>query len=206
MALGPNRRPLITLFSGALCPQSHRARLVLAEKNINVHVVDVREDRWPEDLIDLNPYHSVPTLVDRELVVYTAPLIAEYMDERYPHPPLLPVDPVSRARTRLYVYRIERDWYGLLDTLMHDGEHVDEARRTLRDGLTVIAPIFEQMPYFMSEEYSLADCTLAPLLWRLGALGVQLPPHAKPLHSYAERVFARPAFRASLSAAEKDLR
>lgn len=206
MALGSNRRPVMTLFSGATCPYSHRARLVLAEKNIAADVIDVREDHLPEDLIDLNPYHTVPTLVDRDLVIYTAPIIAEYIDERYPHPPLLPVDPVSRARTRLYVYRIERDWYGALDTLVHDGEDAGEARRILRDGLTVIAPIFEQMSYFMSEEYTLADCTLAPLLWRLRALGVELPSQAASLDKYAERLFARPAFRASLSAAEKDMR
>ena len=205
MALGVNRRPVMTLYSGACCPYSHRVRLVLAEKNIGAEIVEVGDHHLPEDLIDLNPYNSVPTLVDRELVIYTAPIIAEYLDERYPHPPLLPVDPVSRARARLYAYRIERDWYVLLDDVIADDGRARESRKALRDGLTVIAPIFEQMPFFMSEDYGLADCTLAPLLWRLRRYDVQLPPKAKPLLKYAERLFARPAFRLSLSSAENDM-
>ncbi|RMD78063.1 MAG: stringent starvation protein A [Gammaproteobacteria bacterium] len=206
MATVAARRPVMTLFSRPDCPQSHRARLALAEKGVGAEVVDVADGPLPEDLLELNPYGSVPTLVDRELVLYHPRIIMEYLDERYPHPPLMPMDPVSRARTRLYVYRIERDWYGLLPDLEgEDGARREAARRELRDGLTVVAPIFERRPFFMSEELTLADCTLAPLLWRLGHYGVQLPPQAAPVLDYARRLFERPAFQASLSEAERRL-
>jgi len=206
MATTGNRRPVMTLYSRAVCPQSHRVRLVLAEKGITVDVIDVGDDMLPEDLSELNPYHSVPTLVDRDLVVYNAHIIIEYLDERYPHPPLLPVDPVSRARTKMYMYRMERDWYGLFADLDgKDAKAAREARRTIRDGLTVIAPIFEQKTFFMSDEPTLADCTLAPLLWRLVHYDIELPPQAKAVHKYAERLFARPAFKHSLSAIEREL-
>jgi len=207
MAILASRRPVMTLFSNAACPQSHRARLVLAEKGITVEVVEVGNDSFTEDLVELNPYGSVPTLVDRDLVLYNTQIILEYLDDRYPHPPLMPVDPVARARTKLYVYRMERDWYSLLDGFaMGDKVKAAHARKILRDGLTVIAPIFEQKPFFMSDELTLADCTLLPLLWRLPVYDVELPAEAKPLLKYAERLFARVAFKRSLSVSERELR
>ena len=207
MAILASRRPVMTLFSNAACPQSHRARLVLAEKGITVEVVEVGNDSFTEDLVELNPYGSVPTLVDRDLVLYNTQIILEYLDDRYPHPPLMPVDPVARARTKLYVYRMERDWYSLLDGFaMGDKVKAAHARKILRDGLTVIAPIFEQKPFFMSDELTLADCTLLPLLWRLPVYDVELPAEAKPLLKYAERLFARMAFKRSLSVSERELR
>jgi len=207
MAILAGRRPVMTLFSNAACPQSHRARLVLAEKGITVEVVEVGNDSFTEDLVELNPYGSVPTLVDRDLVLYNTQIILEYLDDRYPHPPLMPVDPVARARTKLYVYRMERDWYSLLDGFaMGDKARAAHARKILRDGLTVIAPIFEQKPFFMSDELTLADCTLLPLLWRLPVYDVELPAEAKPLLKYAERLFARVAFKRSLSVSERELR
>lgn len=205
MATSASRRPVMTLYSRAACPQSHRVRLVLAEKGITVDVIDVGDDVLPEDLGELNPYHSVPTLVDRDLVAYNAHIIMEYLDERYPHPPLLPVDPVSRTRIKMYMYRIERDWYGPLAALGGASAHeADEARKLIRDGLTVIAPIFDQKSFFMSDEPTLADCTLAPLLWRLRYFDIELPPQARAVSRYAERLFARPAFRNSLCAAERE--
>lgn len=207
MAILASRRPVMTLFSNAACPQSHRARLVLAEKGITVEVVEVGNESFTEDLVELNPYGSVPTLVDRDLVLYNTQIILEYLDDRYPHPPLMPVDPVARARTKLYVYRMERDWYSLLDGFaMGDKVKAAHARKILRDGLTVIAPIFEQKPFFMSDELTLADCTLLPLLWRLPVYDVELPAEAKPLLKYAERLFARVAFKRSLSVSERELR
>lgn len=207
MAILVSRRPVMTLFSNAACPQSHRARLVLAEKGITVEVVEVGNESFTEDLVELNPYGSVPTLVDRDLVLYNTQIILEYLDDRYPHPPLMPVDPVARARTKLYVYRMERDWYSLLDGFATGGkERAAHARKILRDGLTVIAPIFEQKPFFMSDELTLADCTLLPLLWRLPVYDVELPAEAKPLLKYAERLFARMAFKRSLSVTERELR
>ncbi len=206
MATVAVRRPVTTLFSRPDCPQSHRARLTLAEKGVEAEVVEVADGSLPEDLLELNPYGTVPTLVDRELVLYQPRIIMEYLDERYPYPPLMPTDPVSRARVRLYVYRIEREWYRLLPDLEGGDEARREAaRRELRDGLTVVAPIFERRPYFMSDALSLADCTLAPLLWRLGRYGVRLPPQAGPLLAYARRLFERSAFQASLTEAERRL-
>jgi RNA polymerase-associated protein len=155
----------------------------------------------------LNPYGSVPTLVDRDLVLYNTQIIMEYLDDRYPHPPLMPVDPVERARTKLYVYRMERDWYSLLDCFAVGNEaKAVQARKIIRDGLTVIAPIFEQKAFFMSDELTLADYTLLPLLWRLPVYGIELPTAAKPVLDYAERLFARAAFKHSMSGSERDLR
>jgi len=207
MAILASRRPVMTLFSNAACPQSHRVRLVLAEKGIAVEVVEVGDGTFAEDLVELNPYGSVPTLVDRELVLYNTQIIMEYLDDRYPHPPLMPVDPVERARTKLYVYRMERDWYSLLDCFVtEDQEKTAQARNIIRDGLTVIAPIFQQKPFFMSDELTLADYTLLPLLWRLPLYDIALPASAEPVLKYAERLFARTAFKRSMTAAERELR
>ncbi len=207
MAISASRRPVMTLYSRSNCPHSHRVRLVLAEKGITVDIVDANGDVLPEDLSELSPYGAVPTLVDRDLVLYNTQIIMEYLDERYPHPPLLPVDPVSRARIKLYVHRMEKDWYGLLPDLEgDDAKAAAAARKIIREGLTVIAPVFEQKPFFMSDELSLADCTLLPLLWRLPSFDIELPPQAKALQKYAERFFNRAGFRQSLSAAEKEMR
>jgi RNA polymerase-associated protein len=207
MAILASRRPVMTLFSSADCPQSHRVRLVLAEKGIGVEVIEVGNEVFLEDLAELNPYGSVPTLVDRDLVLYNTQIILEYLDDRYPHPPLMPVDPVARARSKQIVYRMERDWYSLLDAFSSDDEKkIEHVRKTIRDGLTVIAPIFEQKPFFMSDELNLADCTLLPLLWRLPSYAIELPPEAKAVTMYAERQFSRRTFKSSLSSAEKDLR
>ena len=206
MAILAGRRPVMTLFSNAACPQSHRVRLVLAEKGIGVELVEVGDGTFTEDLVELNPYGSVPTLVDRDLVLYNTQIIMEYLDDRYPHPPLMPVDPVERARTKLYVYRMERDWYSLLDYFdKGDEAKADQSRKIIRDGLTVIAPIFELKPFFMSNELTLADCTLLPLLWRLPLYDIELPAAAKPLIKYAERLFARTAFKRSMSSREREL-
>ena len=207
MTILASRRPVMTLFSDQACPQSHRVRLVLAEKGIAVDMVEVGGGTFTEDLVELNPYGSVPTLVDRDLVLYKAQIIMEYLDDRYPHPPLMPVDPVARARTKLYAYRMERDWYSLLDSFAGGDERkAAQARTIIRDGLTVIAPIFEQKPFFMSDELTLADCTLLPLLWRLPVYDIELPAAAKPVLNYADRLFARAPFKRGMSAMERELR
>ena len=168
MALVANRRSVMTLFSSVTDPDSHRVRLVLAEKGITVEIVDVDAAHKPEDLIDLNPYNTVPTLVDRELVLYDPRAIMEYLDERFPHPPLMPVDPVSRARTRLALYRIEKDWYDLVPALESKGEKTSgKARKMLRDSLTAGAEVFGAKPFFLSDEFSLVDATIVPILCRL---------------------------------------
>ncbi|MCO6411770.1 MAG: glutathione S-transferase N-terminal domain-containing protein [Thiogranum sp.] len=205
MAVIANRRSVMTLFSDATCPQSHRVRMVLAEKGITVEIVNIDPDNLPEDLIDLNPYQSVPTLIDRELVLYDAQVIMEYLDERFPHPPLMPVDPVSRARSRLALFRIEKDWYSLLEELEKGEKAATKARKALRDSLASSAEVFGAKPFFLSDEFSLVDATVAPILWRLKYYKIDLPAQAKPVMAYAERLFKRKSFQASLTEAEKEM-
>ncbi|GEK47040.1 stringent starvation protein A [Halomonas pacifica] len=202
------KRSSMTFYSGSDDHFSHRVRIVLAEKGVAVDILEVSEENHPEELADLNPYNSVPTLLDRDLVLYESKVMMEYLDERFPHPPLLPVYPVARAQSRLWMHRIEREWCPLVEQIL-DGAKKDaeKARKELRESLVGISPIFEDMPYFMSEEFSLVDCCLAPLLWRLPALGIELPEkQVKPLLGYMQRVFERDAFQASLTEAEKEMR
>ncbi len=206
MAVIANRRSVMTLFSDASCPQSHRVRMVLAEKGITVDIVNVDPDNLPEDLIDLNPYQSVPTLMDRELVLYDPQVIVEYLDERFPHPPLMPVDPVSRARSRLALYRIEKDWYSLMADLEKGEKTAAKARKALRDSLASSAEVFAAKPFFLSDDFSLVDASLAPIMWRLKHYRIDLPPQARPVLDYAERLFARDSFQASLTEAEREMR
>jgi len=206
MASIANRRSVMVLYSDPVTPLSHSVRIVLAEKDINVEIHYITGQERPEELVELNPYNSILTLIDRELVLYDAQIIMEYLDERFPHPPLMPVDPVSRASNRQYRYRVMRDLYSLIDDLEGENEiAAANARKTMRDNLTAIAPIFEQRPYFMSEEYSLIDCCMSPLLWRLDSYGIKLPSSARPLTKYSERLFERQAFKISLSDAEKEM-
>ncbi len=206
MAVISNRRSVMTLFSDATCPQSHRVRMVLAEKGITVEIVNVDPDNLPEDLIDLNPYQSVPTLMDRELVLYDPQVIVEYLDERFPHPPLMPVDPVSRARSRLALHRIEKDWYSLLADLEKGEKTAAKARKALRDSLASSAEVFAAKPFFLSDDFSLVDASLAPIMWRLKHYRIELPPQAKAVNDYAERLFARESFQDSLTEAEREMR
>jgi RNA polymerase-associated protein len=156
--------------------------------------------------MDANPYGTVPTLVDRELRLYESRIIMEYLDERFPHPPLLPVDPVSRANSRLFMHRIDQDWYRLLGPAFNgNAEEKAKARKQLRDSLISSAPIFAAHPFFMSDEFSLVDCCVAPLLWRLPALAIELPDQAKSVRNYMKRIFAWDAFRTSLTEAEREL-
>ena len=204
MAVAANKRSVMTLYSGRDDLKSHQVRLVLAEKGVTVEISYVEGDERPEDLIQLNPYSdATPTLVDRELVLYDAHIIMEYLDERFPHPPLMPVYPVARGTSRLMMHRIERDWYSLADKILA-GDNA--ARQELKEGLLSLAPIFADSPYFMSEEFSLVDCYLAPLLWRLPAYGIQLDGQGyKDIKAYMIRVFERKTFQESLTEAEKEL-
>jgi RNA polymerase-associated protein len=198
----------MTLFSAPDDPWSHRTRLVLAEKGISIDIVSVEPGRFPEDLLDLNPYHSVPTLVDRDLVLYDSRVIIEYLDERFPHPPLMPVDPVSRAQFRLALYRIERDWYGTARQIDQepDKKQTLKLKKILRDTILQSTDLFKVKPYFLSDEFSLVDATIAPILWRLRHYEIELPPQAQAIDKYAHLVFARAAFRDSLSEHEQEMR
>ena len=182
----------------------HRARLVLAEKAVSYEVEYIDLDNPGDDFLNINPYHTLPVLIDRDLVLNQANIIIESLDERFPHPPLLPVYPVSRAKTRLMIYRIEQDWYPLVDKIRANPD--DTAAKTALEGhLLKMAPAFKEMPYFLSQEFSLVDCTIAPILWRLPELGIELPEKAEPVKEYAQRLFQRESFKLSLSEAEWEM-
>jgi stringent starvation protein A len=208
MAVIASRRSVMTLFSKPTDPWSHRARLVLAEKNINIDIVDVDDGNLPEDLLDLNPYNSVPTLVDRDLVLYDSRVIMEYLDERFPHPPLMPVDPVTRAQFRLALYRVEKDWYALAEEIAEGGDRkpVARARKSLQESILSSAEIFAAKRFFLSDEFSLVDCTIAPILWRLPPFDIHLPSQARAIQRYMDEVFARPSFQLSLTELEQEMR
>ncbi|MCR6700720.1 MAG: glutathione S-transferase N-terminal domain-containing protein [Dokdonella sp.] len=205
MALSQRSRTVLTLYSARDCVHCHRVRLVLAAKGVSYDLIAVDLDHPPEDLIDLNPYNSVPTLVDRDLVLYDTNVICEYLDERYPHPPLMPVDPLSRARLRMSIVRIENDWLTLVDQIEEGGRGADVARKALREELVRNVQAFRASKFFLSPEMSLADCALAPLVWRLASLGVDLPREAQIVLDYGERIFRNPAYTRSLMPEERDL-
>ena len=206
MSVVANRRSVMSCFSSPVDPECHRARIVLAEKDIMVEIHDVDMDNLPEDLLDLNPYATVPTMVDRDLVLYNARVLIEYLDERFPHPPLMPVDPVSRAKSRLALFRIESDWFSLLGDIEHGTEKKKaQAKKALTDSLINSTEVFAAMPYFLSNEFSLLDCSIAPILWRLPYYGIELPASTKPVANYMKRIFGRDSFQASLSEQERDM-
>lgn len=188
---------------------SHRVRLALAEKGVAVQIVDVAAGQCPPALAAANPYRSLPTLVDRDLAIYEPGVLLEYLEERYPHPALLPVYPVARANSRLLMHRIQRDWCSLADRLLDtcaDERGREVARAELCASLSAVAPVFAAQPFFLSDEFSLVDCCLLPILWRLPSMDIELPRQAKPLLEYMERQFARDSFQASLSITERALR
>jgi RNA polymerase-associated protein len=199
----------MTLFSDARDHYSHRVRMVLAEKGVTVDIVDVDPNNKPEDLAEINPYNSLPTLLDRDLVLYEANVIMEYLDERFPHPPLLPVYPVQRALSRLWITRVEREWSSRLDVLMTGKGReaaITKARKELRESIVAVAPIFAEKPFFMNEEFTLVDCCVAPILWRLKVVDIQLPERScRPLLKYMQSMFDRESFRLSLTEAEMEM-
>lgn len=194
------------LYCSPICPYSHQVRIVWHEKGVHADIRFIDPSNPPEDVVDLNPYGNTPTLIDRDLVLYDPRIIIEYLDERYPHPPLYPLEPMARAQARMVIHRIHRDWYRILDEIQGSREKkAAQARRLLCEALVAATPLFAAKPYFLSEEFSLIDCMLAPLLWRLPWLGVELPKEAGPILDYSQRIFARPGFRQSLSRQEKEL-
>ena len=203
------KRSSMTYFSDSQDHYSHRVRIVLAEKGVTFDLEDIDPNELTEEVSELTPYNSLPVLLDRELVLYESKVMMEYLDERFPHPPLLPVYPVTRAQSRLWMHRIEKDWSPLIDIIAanKDKDAVAEAAKELKESLTAVAPIFSEKPFFMSDEFTLVDCCLAPVLWRLKHFGIKLPNNrqTKPLHEYMERLFAREAFQESLSENEREM-
>ena len=203
------KRSTMTFFSDPTDYLSHRVRIVLAEKGVTVDIIDCDPDAIPEEVSEINPYNSLPTLLDRDLVLYEPNIMMEYLDERFPHPPLLPVYPVARGNARMFLHRIEKEWSPLIRVIeqtKRNNKRPTAAIKELRDQLITISPIFDEMPYFMSEDFSIVDCTVAPILWRLPHMGIELPPkQTRGLQDYQYRMFNRDAFQASLSEAEREM-
>ncbi len=198
---------MMTLYSGTTCPFSQRCRIVLYEKGMDFQIVDVDLFNKPEDLAVMNPYNQVPVLVERDLILYESNIVNEYIDDRFPHPQLMPADPVMRARARLFLYRFENEMFGHVHAIEKGTQkQADKGRQVIRDALTQITPVFAKQKFMLGDDFTMLDVAIAPLLWRLGHYDIQLPKQAAPLMKYAERLFSRPAYIDALTASEKVMR
>ena len=198
---------MMTLYSGSTCPYSHRCRIVLFEKDMDFEIIDVDMHNKPEEVASISPSGKMPVLVERDLVLTESNIINEYIDERFPHPQLMPPDPVMRARARLVLFNFEQDLFSHVNTLEHSlGKGSDKARQEIRDSLSQLTPILSRQKYLMNDEFSMLDVAIAPLLWRLEHYGIELPKMAAPVLKYRERLFSRPAFINALTPTEKALR
>ncbi|TAK91574.1 MAG: glutathione S-transferase [Burkholderiaceae bacterium] len=201
---------MMVLYSGTTCPFSQRCRFVLFEKGMDFEIRDVDLFNKPEDIAVMNPYGQLPILVERDLILYESNIINEYIDERFPHPQLMPADPVMRARTRLFLFNFERELFVHVSTLEErhrpNEKAQEKARAAIRDRLTQLAPVFLKNKYMLGEEFSMLDVAIAPLLWRLGHYGIDLPKTAAPVQKYGERIFSRPAYIEALTPSEKVMR
>ena len=200
---------MMTLYSGITCPFSHRCRFVLFEKGMDFEIKDIDTFNKPEDLAVINPYNQVPVLVERDLILYESNIINEYLDERFPHPQLMPADPVMRGRGRLVLFRLEKELFVHVATLENQAATAKEqakAREAIAQGLTMLAPAYAKNKYVLGDDFSMIDVALAPLLWRLEHYDIKLGKSAAPLLKSAERIFQRPAFAEALTPAEKAMR
>lgn len=197
---------MMRLYSGTTCPFSHRCRIVLYEKGMDFEVIDVDNSSRAEDLALINPYNEVPVLTERELVLSEANIINEYIDERFPHPQLMPPDPVMRGRARLFLHRFEQDLYSHVGLISQGGKGSEKARSAVRDGLTQLADILNKQKYLLGDEFSMLDVAIAPLLWRLESYDIKLPKEAAPVLKYAERMFSRQGFIDALTPSERAMR
>ncbi len=198
---------MMTLYSGSTDPYSHRCRIVLFEKDMDFEVIDVDMHNKPEEIASISPSGKMPVLVERDLILTESNIINEYIDERFPHPQLMPPDPVMRARARLVLFNFEHDLFSHVNTLEHSlSKASDKARQEIRDSLSQLTPILTKQKYLMNDEFSMLDVAIAPLLWRLEHYGIELPKVAAPVLKYRERLFSRPAFISALTPTEKALR
>ena len=200
-------RSTMALYSSDRCIHCHRVRFVLAEKGINVDIIDVsNNESAAADLAELNPYNETPTLVDRDLLLHSAGVINDYLDERYPHPPLMPVDPVSRARLRLVHHRVLRDWYPLAQEIENTtASKAEKAKAQLKESIIAANDLFKHSEFMLNEELSLVDCTLAPLFWRLPVYGIDLGKPGASVQGYIQRLISRRSFKVSLTRAEREM-
>ncbi|NDP47944.1 MAG: glutathione S-transferase [Sulfuriferula multivorans] len=198
---------MMTLYSGSTCPYSHRCRIVLFEKDMDFEIIDVDMHNKPEEVASISPSGKMPVLIERDLILTESNIINEYIDERFPHPQLMPPDPVMRARARLVLFNFEHDLFTHVNTLEHSlGKGSDKARVEIRDSLSQLTPILTKQKYLMNDEFSMLDVAIAPLLWRLEHYNIELPKVAAPVLKYRERLFSRPAFINALTPTEKALR
>ncbi len=198
---------MMTLYSGTTDPFSQRCRFVLFEKGMDFQIIDVDMYNKPEDIAVMNPYNQVPILVERDLVLYESNIINEYIDERFPHPQLMPADPIMRARARLFLYRFEKELFSQIDNLDSASQQKsDKARQIIRDNLVQIAPVFTKQKFMLGDEFSMLDVAIAPLLWRLEHYQITMPKQAAPLLKYAERMFSRQGFIDAMTPSEKAMR
>ena len=205
-----SNRTSMALFSDPLDHYSHRVRIVMCEKGVTSEIIDTDSNNLSSEILEVSPYAELPVLVDRDVCLYDSVILMEYLDEIFPHPPLLPVYPVSRAHIRLFIQRIQRDWCDIFDSLM-DGAPEAKAKKMrteLKSQILSMSPILKEKEFFMSDEFSLVDCCIAPILWRLPLIGIELQKDAKtkPVYEYMQRVFTKPCFVNSLSELEKDIR
>lgn len=197
---------MMRLYSGTTCPYSHRCRIVLYEKGMDFEVIDIDLMSRAEDIAAINPYNKVPVLIERDLILYEANIINEYIDERFPHPQLMPPDPVMRGRARLFLHRFEQELYSQVDAIEQGGKNADKARAIIRDNLTQLAQILTKQKFLLGDEFSMLDVAIAPLLWRLEHYGIQMGKEAAPLMKYAERLFSRQGFIDALTPSERAMR
>ncbi len=202
---------MMVLYSGTTCPFSHRCRFVLFEKGMDFEIRDVDLYNKQEDINLMNPYGQVPILVERDLILYESNIINEYIDERFPHPQLMPGDPVDRARVRLFLLNFEKELFAPVTVLesrenKSDTQALDKARAHIRDRLVQLAPVFIKNKFMLGDNFSMLDVAIAPLLWRLDFYGIELSKNAAPLLKYAERIFSRPAYIEALTPSEKVMR
>ncbi|MGL5633049.1 MAG: glutathione S-transferase N-terminal domain-containing protein [Azovibrio sp.] len=197
---------MMNLYSGTTCPFSHRCRIVLFEKGMDFQIIDVDMFNKPEDLAAINPYHRVPVLVERDLVLYEPNIINEYIDERFPHPQLMPADPIMRARARQLLSGMEREIFAFIDPIEKNAKTADKARQEIAARLTELTPIFSKQKFMLGDDFSMLDVAVAPLLWRLNHYEIDLGKHAAPLMKYAERIFSRQGFIDALTPSEKAMR
>jgi RNA polymerase-associated protein len=198
---------MMILYSGTTCPFSHRCRIVLYEKGMDFQINDVDLHGKKNELSVMNPYNRTPVLVERDLILYESNIINEYIDDRFPHPQLMPADPISKSRARLFLFRFENEIFSNIDFLEKGTDKQNSnAKISVRDSLLQIAPVFSKQNYILGDEFTILDVTLAPLLWRLDYYGIKLPKSASPLLKYAERIFSRTSFIDSLTPSEKMMR